>query len=274
MVSRVEMNIPEATAGLLRRAASETGVDFGYLARTAARESNFDARAEARTSSAAGMFQFIEQTWLGTLQRHGAKHGYAAAAAMIDRGADGRFTVSDPARQQEVLDLRFDPAASAVMAAELAGENAQVIESRLGRPASGGELYAAHFLGANGAAGLIAAAERSPQRRADELFPQAAAANRPIFYDGARPRGVAEVLASLTGEGAGRTPAPMMAPMMTPVPVPVTPPAMAGAGASAGRSSAPVATGMTRFSGGELSPALVEILAELDAPRRAGSEEA
>lgn len=274
MVSRVEMNIPEATAGLLRQTASETGVDFGYLARTAARESNFDARAEARTSSAAGMFQFIEQTWLGTLQRHGAKHGYAAAAAAIDRGADGRFTISDPARQQEILDLRFDPAASARMAAELAGENAQVIESRLGRPASGGELYAAHFLGANGAAGLIAAAERTPQRRADELFPQAAAANRPIFYDGARPRGVAEVLASLTGEANGS--AAVMAPVpVNPVPVNPVPIQIAAApGATASRSTGPVAPGMTRFHGGELSPAVVEILAELDAPERGDREKA
>lgn len=269
MVSRVEMNIPEATAGLLRQTASETGVDFGYLARTAARESNFDAQAEARTSSAAGMFQFIEQTWLGTVQRHGAKHGYAAAAAAIDRGADGRFTISDPARQQEILDLRFDPAASARMAAELAGENAQVIEGRLGRPASGGELYAAHFLGANGAAGLIAAAEQTPQRRADELFPQAAAANRPIFYDGARPRGAAEVLASLTGEAAMPAAAAMMAPAVrSATPVQST----AGQGVAPARSAGPVAPGMTRFHGGELSPAVVEILAELDAPRRADSD--
>jgi hypothetical protein len=258
VVSPIEVSQQESTTRLIRQAARETGTDFNFLLRTAARESNFDAGAQASTSSAAGMYQFIEQTWLGVMQRHGGEHGHGDAAQAITQGENGRFAVSDPTERSRILDLRFDPETAARMAGELASENAQVIESRLGRPASGGELYAAHFLGANGAAGLIAAAERSPGMRADELFPQAAQANRPIFYEGGRARSASEVLASLTRE---RPVVNLPASGPAPVVVPRT-----GSGSPGGLYGGPVNPGSQRVGDGELSPALLEILASLDAP--------
>ena len=48
----------------IRQAASETGTDFDYLWRTAKRESGLDPSARASTSSATGLFQFTNQTWL------------------------------------------------------------------------------------------------------------------------------------------------------------------------------------------------------------------
>lgn len=259
MVSPIEINQQDSTTRVIRQAARETGTDFNFLLRTAARESNFDSDAQASTSSAAGMYQFIEQTWLGVMQRHGAEHGHGDAAQSITSNASGHLTIADPAERERVLDLRFDPETAARMAGELASENAQVIQSRLGRPASGGELYVAHFLGAQGAAGLIAAAESSPSIRADELFPQAARANRPIFYDGARPKSASEVLASLTQErpiaqGAGQA-------------VESAGVARPASGASGSVYSGAFNPGSLRVGDGELSPALVEILASLDAPR-------
>ncbi|WP_417471205.1 hypothetical protein [Maricaulis sp.] len=265
MVSPIEINQQDSTTRLIRQAAQETGTDFNFLLRTAARESNFDATAQATTSSAAGMYQFIEQTWLGVMQRHGAEHGHGDAAQSIVQGENGRLTVADPAERERILDLRFEPETAARMAGELAAENAQVIQSRLGRPASGGELYAAHFLGANGAAGLIAAAEQSPDIRADDLFPQAAQANRPIFYDGNRARSASEVLASLTGER----------PVVS-LPAGVSDPLTASRPASglpSGRYSGALNPGSHRVGDGELSPALVEILASLDAPASARTRE-
>jgi hypothetical protein len=55
----------------------------------------------------------------------------------------------------------------------------------------------AHFLGADDASKLIAAASSRPETSAAGLFPAAAAANRSIFFDGARPRSVAEVYGRL-----------------------------------------------------------------------------
>lgn len=250
---------PEFATSLIRQAARETGADFNFLVDTAARESNFDTRAQARTSSAAGMFQFIEQTWLGMVSRHGEQHGMGELAGAISQDENGRFKVDDPAKRQEILDLRFDAEASARMAGELAAENAGIIEDRIGRRPTSGELYAAHFLGANGAAGLIHAAETTPSRKADEIFPAAAAANRSIFYEGGRARSVRDVLASLTGRHDGnavpsvREAGQMMAQrVVAPTPVAYT---------------GPIVPGSHKVGNGELSPALVEILASLDAPK-------
>ena len=183
---------------VIRKAAERTGVDFGFLLKTARRESSLDPKAKARTSSAAGLFQFVEQTWLGQLKRHGAKHGYASVAQMIERGKDGRLRVTGEEARRAVMDLRFDPACSALMAGELASDHAAYLKGRIGREASSGELYAAHFLGPKGAARLIEACERNPQGSAVGLFPQAAAANKSIFYRKGRAASVAEVYANLT----------------------------------------------------------------------------
>ena len=249
----------------IAQAARATGADFDYLLQTAARESAFDARAEASTSSAAGLFQFIEQTWLGVMQRHGADHGYAHLAGQIEGDGNGRFSVADADSRQAILDLRFDPRAASLMAAELTAENGAVIENRLGRPASTGELYAAHFLGASGAASLIEAAEARPDQRADQLFPQAARANRAIFFEGGRPRTAAEVLSVLTGQGeAVRRAAPEPG---------ETAPSAPHVGAAPRAFSAGLHAASFTAGRGELSPTVVEILASLDAPARGRDRE-
>lgn len=188
----------------IRRASNATGVDADFLVRTARRESAMNPSARARTSSAAGLFQFIEQTWLGTVKAHGAKHGYGQYADLIYRGGDGRWRVEGSARNI-VLDLRFDPQAASTMAAELTASNAAYLRGRSGREPGAGDLYAAHFLGPAGAAQLMDAMERRPGASAASLFPEAAAANRSIFYRDGRPATVAEVHANLqrsAGDGA------------------------------------------------------------------------
>ncbi len=188
----------------IRRASNATGVDADFLVRTARRESAMNPSARARTSSAAGLFQFIEQTWLGTVKAHGAKHGYGQYADLIYRGGDGRWRVEGSARNV-VLDLRFDPQAASTMAAELTASNAAYLRGRSGREPGAGDLYAAHFLGPAGAAQLMDALDRRPGASAAALFPQAAEANRSIFYRDGRPATVAEVHANLqrsAGDGA------------------------------------------------------------------------
>lgn len=188
----------------IRRASGVTGVDYDFLMRTARRESSFNPNARAPTSSATGLFQFIEQTWLATVKQHGAKHGYGQYADLIQRGADGRWRVEGSARNV-VLDLRFDPQAASTMAAELTASNAAYLRGRTGREPGGGDLYAAHFLGPAGAAQIMEAMQSRPGASAAAMFPQAAAANRSIFYRDGRPATVAEVHANLqrtAGQGA------------------------------------------------------------------------
>ncbi len=194
----------------IRRASSATGVDADFLVRTARRESAMNPSARAPTSSAAGLFQFIEQTWLATVKAHGAKHGYGQYADLIHRGSDGRWRVAGAARNV-VLDLRFDPQAASVMAAELTASNAAYLRGRTGREPGAGDLYAAHFLGPAGAAQLMEAMTRRPGSSAASLFPEAAAANRSIFYRDGRPATVAEVHANLQRSAGGGAPAAVYA---------------------------------------------------------------
>jgi hypothetical protein len=185
----------------LKRAASATGVDFDFLMRTAKRESGLNAGAKASTSSAAGLFQFVEQTWLSTLKKHGASQGYARYAELIQETPDGRFQVAGAEARQAVMDLRFDPHAASVMAASLANDHAAYLRGRVGREPTGGELYAAHFLGPQGSARLIEANNAYPNASAAAFFPDAAAANHNVFYHDGRPLSVAQVYANLSSTG-------------------------------------------------------------------------
>lgn len=194
-ISSIAAGGPSAVAAALRSASEATGAGFELLYNMARRESALNPEAQARTSSAAGLFQFIEQTWLAAVKKYGPRHGLEAAAGDIVEGPNGRLTVSDPARRKAILDLRFDPTKAAALAGELAEENRLALERRLGRPAGATEVYAAHFLGLGGAAKLLTA---RPETKAAELLPRAAAANRPVFFDATgRAKTVREVLSSI-----------------------------------------------------------------------------
>jgi hypothetical protein len=185
----------------IQRASSATGVDFSFLMKTAGRESGMNPAARAGTSSAAGLFQFVEQTWLSTLKQHGSKYGYARYAELINKGADGRYRVAGEEARKAVMDLRLDPHAASLMAGELTSDHAAYLKGRVGRTPTAGELYAAHFLGPQGSARLIEAVQNRPAATAAHLFPDAARANKSIFYRDGRPASVSEVYANLTKTG-------------------------------------------------------------------------
>jgi len=194
-------SIRSVVESAIQRASSATGVDFTFLMGTAKRESGYNPAAKARTSSASGLFQFVDQTWLGTLKKHGAKYGYARYADLISQGSDGRFKVAGDEARKAVLALKMDPHAASLMAGELASDHASYLRGRVGRTPTAGELYAAHFLGPQGSARLIEAANKTPGASAASLFPDAAQANRSIFYRDGRPATVGEVYANLTKTG-------------------------------------------------------------------------
>jgi hypothetical protein len=203
----------QGVVGSLQRAAAATGVDFGYLMKAAQRESALNPNAHAKTSSAAGLFQFIEQTWLGMLKNTGAKHGYGAYASQIVKGADGKYHVNNPDIRKQVMGLRYNPDANAVMAAEMTAGHAAYLKGRIGRDPTQGELYAAHFLGPDGAADLIRAADNHPGANAASLFPAAAHSNHGIFYRHGRALDVAEVMSNLkTVGGSAAMPLPAETP--------------------------------------------------------------
>lgn len=170
----------DAVHAAIRRAADATGVNFSLLVETARRESALNPNARASTSSASGLFQFIESTWLDMVRRHGGDHGLGAQATALQNGANAQT-------RRDILALRSDPEISARMAGELARENATTLQARLGRAPSAGELYAAHVMGPGGALRLIEAAQQGAPN-AVSLFPREAAANRGLFYANGHPR--------------------------------------------------------------------------------------
>ncbi len=177
----------------IHTASKKTGASFRFLMAQAAKESGFANEAKSRQSSAAGMFQFTRQTWLQMIKEHGVEHGLEQFSGAITKSPSGEYTVSDPAMRKTILDLRRDPAISAVMAAEYAKENETYLQRRLGRKVGDTDLYMAHFLGPAGAAKLLKARDEGGTVDAAELLPKAAKANPSIFYEAKSPRSVAAV---------------------------------------------------------------------------------
>jgi len=191
-------------AGSIKQAASSTGASFEYLLTTAKMESNFNPKAGASTSSAHGLFQFIDQTWLGTVKEAGSQLGYGKYADAISKDSSGGYSVSDPTARAAIMKLRDDPDAASSMAGVLSQSNSFKLTGKIGRRPSDAELYMAHFMGVGGAAKLISNAEDNPQASAARMFPNAAAANRSIFYDrSGQARSVSDVYSVLSSRYAG-----------------------------------------------------------------------
>jgi hypothetical protein len=181
----------------IRQASRTTSIDFGVLMAQAQQESGFRVDAKASGSSATGLFQFINSTWLSLVQRFGETYGIGNLAQQITIDSTGRATVADPVMRERILALRKDASLSATLAGEYARANKGAIERALGRPAGNAELYLAHFLGPAGATALLKAVTQNGDAVGAALLPAAAAANHAVFFDAAgRPRSVAEIYRS------------------------------------------------------------------------------
>jgi hypothetical protein len=203
------ISIPQSLAYVLTAAGDRSGVDFDYLLQTAVRESSLNPEARAQTSSAVGLFQFLEGTWLQVMKEEGPRLGYGQYAQAIQRTTGGDYVVPDPQLKAHILSLRTDPQIAADMAAAFTKSNGDYLAGRFGRMPSAGELYIAHFLGPQGAERLFNAGLSNPDQIAANLFPRQAAANRAIFYDNGTPRSIREVYRVLVAkhEGIGTNPA-------------------------------------------------------------------
>ena len=163
------------------QAAQSTGVNFSYLLAQAKSESGLNPNAKAGGSSATGLYQFLDQSWLGVVKAHGAEHGFGWAADAITAKKGGGFTV-DPSLKQAVFALREQAGPASLMAASYAADNASSLSSSLGRSVNGTDLYMAHFLGLGGATKFLRAQCNNGGACAATMFPQEARANRSIFY--------------------------------------------------------------------------------------------
>ena len=175
------MRIKRELVETVVRAARNTDTDPTLLMSIADKESAFAPTVKASTSSATGLFQFIDSTWLRVVRDFGPQHGLDKEAAAID-SSDGTPSISDPAARRRILGLRNDPYLSAILAAEMLKHDAAHIATRIGRELSDGETYLAHFLGPSDAEKFIAKLVSEPRYAAPKLLPKPARANRTIFF--------------------------------------------------------------------------------------------
>ncbi|HPD82278.1 MAG TPA: transglycosylase SLT domain-containing protein [Alphaproteobacteria bacterium] len=157
---------PQGIVNAIRTASAKTGVSFSYLMQKAAAESNFNPTIKAKTSSATGLFQFIESTWMDMVKKYGEKYG-----------------IDTTQNKATLLNLRKDPEIASLMAAEFAQGNQDYLEQTVGGTIGNTELYFAHFMGAGGASAFLSQLKKNPLATAADLFPKEALANRGVFYD-------------------------------------------------------------------------------------------
>jgi hypothetical protein len=222
------INVPPTLAYVLTSAGDRSGVDFDYLLQTAIRESSLNPTAKAQSSSATGLFQFIESTWLEVMKSDGPRLGYQTYADAITTDADGDYVIRDKELREDVLKLRENPQVAADLAAAFTRNNGTYLHERFGRMPSPGELYIAHFMGARGAEALFRAGLEDPDQIAAKLFPKQARANPTIFYELGEPRTIREVYRALVAKhiGAVATDSRFAVQQMTgepPAPAPVAP---------------------------------------------------
>lgn len=155
---------------MLIQVSKMVGVDPGLMATMASIESGFRGRVKASTSSATGLYQFISGTWKTMMAKYGAKYGL------------------DPNTPPT------DPRANALMGAEYIRENSEILKAKTGRTPSDTDIYLAHFLGPGGASKLLKA---DPAANAATMMPDAASANKSIFFADGRPRTVGQVYAEI-----------------------------------------------------------------------------
>ena len=157
-------------------------------------ESAGDARARNPLSTATGLGQFIESTWLRMMGSYRPD-----LTASLDR--------------QALLDLRFDPDLSRQMVRHLAQENEAFLRQR-GHTITAGRLYLAHFLGP---AGADAALRADPGASVQQVMGAAVVGANPFL----RHYSIGDLRAWADRKMAGQPIAAAMAPRSEPIPEPI-----------------------------------------------------
>lgn len=190
--------------GLVIAAARITQVPANLTLAIAERESLLDPEATpiGIRSSAVGLHQFLEQTWLETIWENPREMFLSDARQKLAKtvNGDGRtvYSSKDSDWLNAVLDMRTDPYLSTIAMGLNLHKNRRAVHERIGYWLKmNGETYIPHVLGPAGAAKLITAALKSPDTRTDTLFSARVLRNRGVFYEGRRNRTAEETVRHL-----------------------------------------------------------------------------
>ncbi len=184
IINKYQGSAPQRVVNAVENAATQTGADFSLLMEKASTESGFNASAKSSTSSATGLFQFIDSTWLGMVKEYGAKFGLGQYADQIQI-KNGKPCVANCDVKTAILNLRKNPEISALMAGEMTTEDKQYLLNNTDGTVGRTEMYVAHFMGSGNAAKFLNAREDNGAASAAQLFPKEAHANKSIFFNSA-----------------------------------------------------------------------------------------
>jgi hypothetical protein len=104
-------------------------------------ESDGNPNAKNKRSSATGLGQFLDETWLDMIRAH-------------------RPDLAKGRSQDEILELRRDAKVAREITARFTQRNAEMLRKR-GLPVTPGTLYLAHFAGGAGAVAILSAMENA-----------------------------------------------------------------------------------------------------------------
>lgn len=152
--------------------SKKAGADPNIMQTFAATESGFNPNAKANTSSASGLFQFTKATWQEQMSKNGRKYG---------------INPNTPPT---------DVTASSLLASEYVKSNMRLLQGVKPNP-NMTDVYLAHFLGPGGARKFLSA---DPNDLGARVLPDAAKANRSIFYNGNQPRTVGEIYSLISNK--------------------------------------------------------------------------
>jgi len=161
----------------IKDASQKTGIGFDYLLSKAFKESSFREEVTATTSSASGLFQFVNSTWMNMVKTYGDECGLGKFQTALKNGK------CDAKMKSEVLALRSDPGLSSFMAAKLTQENQNILQHSIGRKPNEKELYLAHFMGPSSAGKFINQMAENPNAVPCDRFKSCAQSNPAIFNE-------------------------------------------------------------------------------------------
>lgn len=165
----------DATKGFLVSAAQKTGVDPGLLAKITGQESGFDPNARPiqngrLMSSAHGLGQMLDGTWVDQVRKNGEQFGVAGASKMT---------------KEQALALRNDPQLQADLLGSLTAENVKMGRS-LGGKDDAANVYALHNLGAGDGAKFLKAYSANPNASVSDVLSDQVIKNNPSLYKDGR----------------------------------------------------------------------------------------
>ena len=178
------VSLSDQFAAVARTPGAPNAHEFTALLAQVVGETAFHQNAVNKHTGAAGPFQFVKNTWLSMVKRHGEELGVKPELIdQITTDAKGHLKVANAQALNDILELRHDVALSAKMASKLMAENTAQLHRLLQRAPSESEVHLAFLLGAVGAGRLINAAAATPDIASSQVVGAAATSNPTLFHD-------------------------------------------------------------------------------------------